>query len=354
VAAAGLATLAGTLTRYEGWFVIPFVTGYFLVTAEKRRLAAACLYGSIASLGPLYWMGHNLWYFGDPLEFYRGPWSAKAIYQRALDAGMQRYPGDGEPWKAVRYYLAAARLCAGWPLALLGAAGSLALVWKRKVWPALLLAMPPAFYVWSLYSAGTPIFVPHLWPNSHYNTRYGTAALPLFAFAAGALVLLAPARRRALAAGLLTASSTGVWLLAPAPGGWICWKESEVNSELRRAWTREAAGFLRARYRGGGILMSFGDLTGVFLEAGIPLRETLHSGNNPEYAASVARPDLFLREKWAVAQSGDEVATAVLRGNRNGARYECVKMVSLRGAPVIEIYERRSLPGAEVRLPNSP
>jgi len=34
---AGLAALAGTLTRYEGWFLIPFAALYFLFAAKRRR-----------------------------------------------------------------------------------------------------------------------------------------------------------------------------------------------------------------------------------------------------------------------------------------------------------------------------
>ena len=59
VMGAGLAALAGTLTRYEGWFLIPFVTVYFLVAAKRRRLLCALLFGGLASLGPLCWLAHN-------------------------------------------------------------------------------------------------------------------------------------------------------------------------------------------------------------------------------------------------------------------------------------------------------
>jgi hypothetical protein len=110
----------------------------------------------------------------------------------------------------------------------------------------------------------------------------------------------------------------------------------------RRAWTREAAQYLRENYHGGGVITSFGDLTGIFLEAGIPLRDALHSGNAPMFHASLQRPDLFLKEEWAVAFSGDEIATMILRAHRNGPRYECVKMIALKDAPVIEIYRRAS------------
>ena len=48
-------------------------------------------------------------------------------------------------------------------------------------WPLL----PPIFYVWSMHSGGTPIYVPGFGSASYYNTRYGLAALPLLAIAGG-------------------------------------------------------------------------------------------------------------------------------------------------------------------------
>ncbi len=341
VVAAALASAAASLTRYEGWFLIPFVAAYFLFAARRHRLRAALLFGVLASLAPLYWLAHNWWGYGNFLEFYNGPYSAQAIYQRALAGGMARYPGDGDWGKACLYFRVAAGLVAGWPLAWLAAAGAVAALLKRTFWPLLLLALPPAFYVWSLHSGSTPIFVPELWPFTYYNTRYGLAALPLLAFAAASLVRLAPARAGKLAALVVVAAGAGYWVANPQPERWTTWKESQVNSEARRVWTREAAGFLRARQAGsGGVLFSFGDLAGIFPEAGIPLARTLHEGNVPLWEAAVARPDLFLWEEWAVAMSGDQVATALLRAQRKGPRYSLEKSIAVKGAPVIEIYRR--------------
>jgi hypothetical protein len=345
VACAGLAALAATLTRYEGWFLIPFVTLYFLLASRRRRWLAAFLFGALASLGPLCWLAHNWWFYGDFLEFYRGPYSARAIYQSALDAGMARYPGDHDWSKAWLQYRSAAGSCAGSPLVWLGAVGAVASLVRRSLWPLVLLALPPVFYLWSMHSAGTPIFVPYLWPHSYYNTRYGLAALPLLAFAAAALVAVTPARLRALAALLVVGAGTVGWIAYPRPDAWICWKESQVNSEGRRAWTREAAEFLRTHYHPGeGIITPFGNVTGIFREAGIPLRATLHEGNEPLWPAAVARPDLFLWERWAVVVSGDKIATAILRSQRSGPRYDCVKIITIKGAPVIEIYRRTGSP----------
>lgn len=341
VGAAALASLAATLARYEGWFLIPFAGLCILIAAPKHRLLLAFLYAAVASLGPLYWLGHNWWLHGDVLEFYRGPWSAKAIYQRSLDAGMARYPGDGDWFKAWQYFLAAAGACAGWSVPWLGIAGLGLSVWKRRLWPAALLALPPVFYILSIHGSGTPIFVPHLWPYSYYNTRYGLAALPLLAIGAACWVALTGPRFRLAGCAAVVLIATVPWLWKPAPERWVCWKESQVNSEARRAWTREAAAFLsehRKEIRG--VWMSFGDLTGIFREAGMNLSVTLHEGNRPYWDGAAARPDLILLEDWAVAISGDKVSTALVRAGRRGRPFRCVKMISLKGAPVIEIYRR--------------
>ncbi len=337
-AAGGAAALAGTLTRYEGWFVLPFATLWFFFTAKRGKLLSAVLFAAIAALGPLLWLAHNWWYFGDVLEFYRGPYSARAIQ------GEIRYPGFGNWPEAWRYFRAAAVLCAGWPLYWIGALGIPAALWKRARWPVLLLALPGVFYVWSLHSAGTPIFVPHLWPNSYYNTRYGLALLPLLALAGGALAALFPTRLRGAAACGLVLIAAAPWLLEPDPERWVTWKESSVNSEARREWTRRTAAYLQPRYRpGAGVLTSFGDMTGIFAAAGIPLRQTLTGDNMPQWEATVRRPDLFLWEEWAVATGGDPVQSAILRAGKRGPFFDRVETIIVKGAPVIEIYRRRTL-----------
>jgi hypothetical protein len=344
IVGAGLANLAATLTRYEGWFLIPFVALYFLAAAKRNKFAAAAGFGAIASLGPLYWIAHNWILFGNPLEFYNGPYSAKAIYQRTLDQSMPHYPGDHDWRNAWRYFWAGARLCAGGTAFVAAAAGLLALLWRRAAWPLALLALPPLFYILSLYSSATPMFVPTLWPNSYYNTRYGLAALPLLALCGGALILFAPRRWRAVAAAALIAGSLVPWVAKPDPANWICWKESQVNSETRRAWTREAAEYLGAHYvRGSGVFTSFGDLAGIYREAGIPFRETLNDSNGLFWTAATRRPDLFVHQEWAVAMAGDAVSTALQNAAPNtSARFDLLKSIILKNGPVIEIYRRGS------------
>jgi hypothetical protein len=221
-------------------------------------------------------------------------------------------------------------------------AGAVAALAKRAFWPLLLLALPGVFYIWSVHSSGTPIYVPELWPNSYYNTRYGLAALPLLALAAAALVAVVPPRGRTVAIVLVLAAGPGHWLAHPTPEHWITWAESRANSEGRRAWMHEAAAFLGPRYvRGSGIITSSGDdLAGIYREMGIPLRETFSICNGLPWTATLRRPDLFLWQEWAVVKHGDAVDVAIQLAATYGIRYDLELTIAKRFEPVIELYHR--------------
>jgi 4-amino-4-deoxy-L-arabinose transferase-like glycosyltransferase len=332
---AGVSACAASLTRYEGWFLIPVAAVYFLWAAKRRQALVAILFCAIAALGPLYWFGNNWWLSGDWLDFYRGPYSARAIQGRAT------YPGLHDWRNAWIYYCAAAELCAGPLLTVAGLAGIAAGMLQRSFWPMLLLAVPPLAYIASVHSGGVPIFLPTLWPHSYYNARYGTSAIPLFALGVAALVSAAPLRRQTAAAVAVVVLSASWWAIRWHPNQWVAWEESRVNSEGRRAWTREAAAYLEPLYvRGTGIVTSSYPLTGILREAGIPLGEALYVNNGLLWDALVDRPDLYLNQEWIIAQGGDGAQTAVNRAGRYGMMYRLEKRIVVKDQPVIEIYRR--------------
>lgn len=323
---AALAACAGTLTRYEAWILLPFAAMFILIRGHWKYWLVFCL---VAGAGPLLWLAHNRWYYGDPLYFYRGPYSALAIQGKAA------YPGKEDWIAAVHYYLEAGRLVAGLPAMLLGAAGLVLALLGRKWWPVLLLALPPAFYIWSIHSSATPVFVPTLWPNSWYNTRYAMAFLPLVAIGIAALARIG--KPVAVAAAILALAP---FLVHPAQHS-ITWQESDINSRARRQWTARAARYLTAAADPHDTFFtSFNDLAGIYRMAGIPLRATLTSDNDVEWAEATTRPDLFLHEDWAVVTGGDVAQGVIDRSRLHGPRYELERRIMVRGAPVVEIYHR--------------
>ncbi len=334
-AGAAIAACAATLTRYDGWFLLPFAAAWIIFASRRHRIVIPLLFCLVAALGPLFWLGHNWWMSGDAFDSFRGPYSARAIQAGAT------YPGLNDWRVAWQYYRAAAWLCAGPLLTLIGLAGLAASLLRRRIWPLILLAVPPLVYVASVHSGSTPIFVPTLWPNSYYNTRYGTSAIPLLALGAASLAALAPRKAQAAAAAGIVLASAGWWAFHPHPGDWVVWEESRVNSEGRRAWTREAAEYFKSEYvPGTGIMTSFYPLTGVLREAGIPLREVFYGDNGLLWDAAVNRPELALRQEWVLSQGGDNAQTAVNRAARLGIAYRLEKRIAVKGQPVIEIYRR--------------
>jgi hypothetical protein len=335
LAGAGLAACAATLVRYEGWFLIPFAVAYVLLAARGRRLRAAVIFGIIASIGPIFWLAHNWWLTGDMMASFTGPYSAKA---QMAGTG---HPGNGSLRMAWIYYRTGIRLCVSPWLAWLGLAGAVACLWKRAWWPVALLAMPAAFYVWAIYRSNTFIYVPPLWPYSYDATRYAMAGLPLVALASAGLVAAAPRSLQTRVAGLVIAAGLGWWVVHPHLEDWVVYQEGRVNSVSRRAFTDEAAQYLEPLYvRGSGIVVQFGDLTGIFREAGIPLRETFIQDFGVPWVAILRRPDLFLWQEWAVAIEGDEVHNAMQTAAQYGVRYKLEKTIPVDGAPAVEIFRR--------------
>ena len=324
--AVAAASNAASLTRYEGWFLIPFLTLYVWITARNKQ--HAYLFALLTSAAPVAWFAHNLYYYGDALAFYNGPYSARAIFERQLGEGMVQ-PAAGNWILAAGYYAAAARHVLGEPLLVAGAAGVLIALFKRAWWPVLLLVLPGAFYVWSIHSSGTPVFVPELEPYTRYNTRYALALLPLMAFAAAAIVALLPERVRTASA---VALALGVGFWHYRSGVPISWEEARLGSETRRDWTSQAADYLKANYQpGSGIIFWFGDLAPVFRAAGIPIREGLYQDNGRLWD-----PARFQMETWALAQEGDPVDKAL----RRGSAFKVDKRIEVKGAPAVLIYRR--------------
>jgi hypothetical protein len=333
-AAAGIAALAGTLTRYEGWFVLPFTALYFLLAAKPRRILPAAIFCAVSGIGPLFVLFHHWWLTGDALAFYRGPYSPRAI-QNGVD-----YPGHHKWGVAAFYFGSAAQICAGAVLAAVAVAGAVVALRRRAFWGLVLLALPGVFIIWAMYATGgTPIYVPVLKPFSYYNSRYGMALLPFFALAAASLIPAAPARARWWAAALMAIACSAPWMLHPTPSSWITWEESRVNSEGRREWTRQVVEYLKPRYvRGSGILTETGDFAGIYRRMGIPLRETFTADNDLPYVATTRRPELFLHEEWIVTQGGGDAQSAAIRAGLRDKQYRLEKTIIVKDSPVIEIY----------------
>src|SRR5438445_27386 len=119
---AGVAAFLGTLTRYDGWFLLPFAALFVLFARPEpssARLRHVVLFSVIAGSGPALWVLHNTLRFGNPIEFYNGPYSAQSIYAHQIATTGFRDPIEGSWLLSAHYYVEDLKLVIGaWPLEL--------------------------------------------------------------------------------------------------------------------------------------------------------------------------------------------------------------------------------------------
>jgi len=299
----GVCLALAMLTRYDGWFAAAIFCVVILVLllrsprpapapldSQPSVRRAALLFSALVVVVPAFWFSYNAAVYGDPLDFARGPYSARGIEQRTSKPGEARHPGYHSLSTAAIYFVKSAELNQSqgplekpW-LALPAAGVVLLLAYFRRLSVWLLLLIPLPFYALSIAYGGVPIFMPVWWPFSYYNVRYGLQLLPAFAVFF-ALVLrwglqrLPQPRWRILAAiaafAFVGASYGFAWHAQP-----ICLQEAVANSRTRIAFERSLAEYLRLLPPNSTLLMYIGGHVGALQEADIHLSRVIHEGNH--------------------------------------------------------------------------
>lgn len=330
----GICLAGACLTRYDGWFLAGVVwLAVVLVLLKSKALFKPMFlrFTLIAVAAPALWVAYNAVIYGNPLEFANGPYSAVAIEQRTSTPGAPPHPGWHQPAVAFSYFFKAAEQTVaegGWQKAwvlVLMAAALVIIVFQRKLWPLLLLAVPLLFYTLSIAYGSIPIFLPEWWPFSYYNVRFGLEFLPASAIAIAVLgsyfsrltqgSIQRVAVRVALLA-LVAASYMTVWRAQP-----ICFREASINSRTRIALETELARNLRMLPHDATLLMYLGDHVGALQQAGLPLRRVINEGNHRPWLHPTDPQGLWERAladpkgyaNYVVAMDGDPVALAVKR-----------------------------------------
>ena len=326
---AGVVLVAAVFTRYDGW-ILAFLA--WLVALVKMLRAGAwksraggafVLFTVMIAVAPVIWMAYCARQFGDPLDFMRGPYSAKAIDARTTMPGSPHYPGWHSMPVAALYFLKAAELGATQVrfanlLLLISVAGSVAAAIRWRAHGALgtlLLWVPLPFYAYSVAYGSVPIFIPLWWPHSWYNTRYGMEMLPVFAltiaFLAACLTDLAalwrPAAARWIApAVVLLLVANNAALLRAKP---LVLNEAIVNSRTRIPFEVAYARALQLLPVNSTILAYTSQHVGAFQRAGIALKRTINETDYYQWGPALKDP--AKAADYVIATDGDPVAKAV-------------------------------------------
>ena len=368
---AGLLIVAAVYTRYDGWILGALVWCVLAWRLRARReLWRPLLWPFVAMTvlavaAPVGWLAYNAHFYGDALDFMRGPYSAPAIERRTSPPGSRHYRGWHNPGWALLFYTRTAQVDAafwetGFVVLLAALAGAWRLLRERRGRIALLLWLPLPFYVYSISYGSVPIFIPQLYPHSYYNARYGMEMLPALAvfgvIAVEWLVqrqtalrpLLVRAAPSVLILGIAALNAIGMMYQTP-----LVLKEGVVNARTRVTLETAVAQSVRGLPAPSTpLLISTSDHIGILEQAGIPLRDVLSEGDRDSWLSALRAPAESAR--FVVAMAGDPVAKAV------AARPEGLTELSVlctTGQPCARIYAStrfgQAVPAAPKGVPRS-
>ena len=360
---AGIVLVAAVYTRYDGWIFacLAWLVAFSKMFRSRRWNSPAggafVLFTVMVAAAPVIWMAYCARQFGDPLDFMRGPYSAKAIDARTSTPGAPHYPGWHSMPVAALYFLKAAELGATTLrfanlLLILAIAGSAAAAirWRRRDGlTALLLWVPLPFYAYSVAYGSVPIFIPLWWPHSWYNTRYGMEMLSAFALSLAFLVACVSdwlavrwatiARWIPIGVAVLLVANDAV-LFRARP---IVLDEAIANSRTRIPFEVAYAHALELLPQNSTILAYTSDHIGAFQRAGVALKRTINETDYYQWQPALKEP--AKSADYVLATDGDKVAQAVA-AKPDGLTL--INIVCSTGQPCVRIYssDRHSTSGS--------
>lgn len=325
---------AASLTRYDGWCLSVAIgaaaTWVVLRARDESAVLSRGLRNFILLIAavPIFWFGYNAAIYRNPLEFANGPYSARALDQKAYRSGQSPHPGSHDIKVATSFFLKSTELNLApgnggriW-LALALAGTLVAPLLDRRLAMLALLWIPLPFYILSIAYGGVPIFLPVWWPFSYYNLRYGLQLLPAIAVFVAVAFYFFIVLVRSPVARVMIASVFFLFVvenyLAVAKARPVCLLEAQLNSRSRIQLESVLASRLQRLPAGSIILMYLGDHVGALQQAGIPLRRVIQEGNHrtwrqpfdPQGLWERALADPGAHVDYVVAFDGDPVSSA--------------------------------------------
>lgn len=303
---AGLFAFLATLTRYDGWFLLAYVTGVIGFLTYKRHgyktaEGNVVLFATLAGFGVFLWLLWNLVIFGDPLYFALGEFSAKAQQDILLKEG--RLITKGNIIYSTFVYLFAIRYNLGTWLSVIASLG-LWVIKKTKEYTSRekiaisVLLSPLLFNIISLLAGHSVIHLPELPPYTWFNDRYGLMMLPAAAVAVG---ILGNTRKFVLIlVFVIVMMQTQLMYL----GNNIITIEDGVRGASGE-YLDTAGNWVRDNIQEGLILVAASSNDSLLFRTGLPLKQFIVEGAREYWQASLDDPTIHAA--WIIMHKGDLV-----------------------------------------------
>jgi len=304
---AAVATVAGTLIRYDGWPLAVALAVIVTIIVWRRQgwvaaQAHAFLFGVMAFSGCVAWVIYDQLLFGNGLGWYNGPYSA--AFQEVRINSRGGLPTHGNWLLSLHVYSQNVVDTVGLPVLILAGAGMLLWCLKTRLqltsWPIYATLVPLAFNVLSLERGITVMRTPELPVNgaaTWFNVRYGLEMVPAIALFLGLVVahrrwmVRAPWVMRAMTLAVLVAGLG--WYAVGNTFGALPYvlHDPLQNRSASTALTAQQVGrYLATHYTRGSVLLSYSPFAPAVFYSQLPDHVFLTDGNGAQYRAAITAP----------------------------------------------------------------
>ncbi|WP_162602504.1 hypothetical protein [Nocardioides daejeonensis] len=318
---AGIPAGMGVLTRYEAWALVVSGTIFVAFVCVRRgetlrRTAAYCAsFLAVPATAIGWWLAYNTAWYGNPVEFLTGDYSAAAFTEVFIEQGQLTTKGNlGLSFQVLSWAILET---SGVVPLLLAGAGLVVLTIQRGiddralvVW---LLGTSTAFLLFSLTTGQHIMVNDRSLPTGAYNNRYVLSAVPWVAVLAAYLVgqWRAAAAARTVATVLIGAGLAWQvvwWGDAPEERMTVIQEGREVARAA--AETRDLARWLGEHYDGGRILLdeSAGNEFAFQPLVGVPLSDYYNRSSGDHFDEALADP--FGHVRWVVMHRAQLVSSS--------------------------------------------
>ncbi len=306
---ASFAAFAGTLMRYDAWFLVIFEVIAVVIIGLLKGYKYKKIEGSIVIYAVLAFFGIGLWslwcylIFNDPAYYLNSPYSAKSQQMDWLARG--ELPSYKNITNSLTYYSLASAQNAGVVVSIVALLGVLLGIGKtifsksRATFAAsLALLTPYIFYVITLYLGISILLVPELVPQDYqwtlFNIRYGIIMVPAVAVF---LALLTASLHKYLKPVIIAVIAVQAYLFVVS-GTPVSLQDGIVGLSSRRP--SPATNFVRDNYDYGYVMFDDFARSADPIDLNIPFENIIYVGNHPHWENALEKPQDHVR--WLIVR----------------------------------------------------
>lgn len=302
----------GSLSRYDGWFLVLFEAAIIILKDIFHRKLWKKLEGRFILFCTLAFFGIALWFLwglvilGDPFYFTHSQFSAKSQQQNWLSH--HELPAYKNLGVSILYYMVDTMSNVGIITFFLAAVGFIIFIKNRKEihrwYLSLLLFVPFVFNVVALYMGQSVIFIPDITPVGYewrlFNVRYGILMVPILAFFIGYLLYKTSAKAKMLILALFVFQ---YMLFGIGYSRIITLDDGTIG--LSAAKHPDAEIWMKHHYNTGLVLLDDYARTMSVIKSGIPMQNVIYIGTKPYWEESLRHPEKYAT--WVIMQKNDDV-----------------------------------------------